>query len=71
VFAPSLENLARIGAVHFTWDETVPLINQLESLLDSIPGASDRRDALGKARGGRLKAADIAERVLELALQTR
>jgi malonate decarboxylase gamma subunit len=30
-----------------------------------------RRDALGKERGGRLKAADIAERVRELALQTR
>ena len=31
----------------------------------------DRRDALGKARRGRLKAADIAERVHDLALQSR
>ena len=30
---------------------------------------SDRRDALGKERGGRLKAAEIAERVRDLALQ--
>ncbi|RDJ21873.1 biotin-independent malonate decarboxylase subunit gamma [Bosea caraganae] len=71
VFAPGLQNLAQTGAVHLTWDEATPLADQLEALLDDLPDARDRRDALGKERGGRLKAADIAERVHGLALQTR
>ena len=71
VFAPGLKNLAQTGAVHFTWDESIPLIDQLEALLREMPDARDSRDALGKQRGGRLKAADIAERVCELAIQNR
>ena len=71
VFAPGLRNLAQTGAVHTTWDEAVPLVDQLEALLGDMPDARDRRDALGKERSGRLKAADIAERVRGLALQTR
>ncbi len=71
VFAPGLQNLAQTGAVHLTWDEAVPLVDQLEALLGSLPDMSDRRGSLGKERGGRLKAADIAERVRGLALQTR
>ena len=71
VFAPGLQNLAQTGAVHITWDEAVPLVDQLEALLGNMPDARDRRGALGKERGGRLKAHDIAERVRGLALQTR
>jgi malonate decarboxylase gamma subunit len=71
VFAPGLRNLAQTGAVHITWDEAVPLVDQLEALLGDMPDARDRRDALGKKRRGRLKAADIAERVRGLALQAR
>jgi malonate decarboxylase gamma subunit len=71
VFAPGLRNLAQTGAVHITWDERVPLVDQLQSLLANMPDARDRRDALGKERGGRLKAHDIAERVRGLALQTQ
>jgi malonate decarboxylase gamma subunit len=71
VFAPGLRNLAQTGAVHITWDEAVPLIDQLEALLRDMPDARDRRDALGKKRSGRLKAADIAKRVRGLALQAR
>jgi len=71
VFAPGLANLARTGAVHLTWDDHTPLVDQLTALLASLPDTEDRRGALGKARGGRSKAADIAERVHELALQTR
>jgi malonate decarboxylase gamma subunit len=71
VFAPGLRNLAQTGAVHVTWDEAVPLVDQLEALLADMPDARDRRDALGKERGGRPKAANIAERVHGLALQTR
>ena len=71
IFAPSLENLARTGAVLATWDPALPLAAQLEALLDRThDDAGDKRDALGKARKGRLKAADIAERVHDLALQS-
>jgi malonate decarboxylase gamma subunit len=71
VFAPGLSNLARMGAVHVTWNNAASLADQMEALLGDMPAAHDRRDALGNERGGRLKAADIAERVRDLALQTR
>ena len=71
VFAPGLKNLAQIGAVHRTWDESLPLVDQLEELLEELPDVRDRRAEIGKKRGGRTKAADIAERVHELAMQTR
>jgi malonate decarboxylase gamma subunit len=71
VFAPGLSNLARMGAVHVSWNDAVSLADQLEVLLADMPDAHDRRDMLGKERGGRLKAAEIAERVRDLALQAR
>jgi malonate decarboxylase gamma subunit len=71
VFAPGLENLAKTGAVHLIWDETASLADQLLSLLGKMPDATDRRGSLGKERNGRPKAADIAERAHDLALQTR
>jgi malonate decarboxylase gamma subunit len=70
VFAPGLSNLAQMGAVHMTWSDAVSLAEQLEALHADMPAVQDRRAALGKERGGRLKAADIAERVRDLALQT-
>lgn len=70
VFAPGLKNLAQTGAVHLTWDPATPLVEQLEALLGNMPGAEDGRGLLGKQRGGRLKAYDIAERVRGLALQS-
>lgn len=71
VFAPGLDNLAQTGAVQLTWDPAVPLVDQLTALLENLPDARDRRDALGKERGGRPKAQDIAERVRGLAVQLR
>ncbi len=71
VFAPGLSNLARMGAVHLIWNDALSLADQLDTLLARMPDAQDRRGALGKERGGRVKAADIAERVRDLALQTR
>jgi malonate decarboxylase gamma subunit len=71
VFAPGLSNLARMGAVHIIWNEADSLADQMGALLADMPAARDRRDALGKERGGRMKAVEIAERVRELALQTR
>ena len=70
VFAPGLSNLARMGAVHVSWSDTASLADQLDNLLANMPAPHDRRDALGKERGGRLKAHDIADRVRELALHT-
>ena len=64
VFAPGLDNLAQTGAVLATWDEKVSLADQLQALLGRDEDGGDQRDRLGKARRGRPKAADIAERVL-------
>lgn len=70
VFAPGLANLAQTGAVHLTWDAGQPLADQLDALLAKLPEPTDRRDVLGRDRGGRPKAAGIAERVSQLALQS-
>lgn len=71
VFAPGLSNLAQMGAVQMTWSNATSLADQLEALFADMPAVHDRRDVLGKDRGGRLKAVDIAERVRDLALQAR
>jgi malonate decarboxylase gamma subunit len=70
VFAPGLDNLAQTGAVLATWDEKTSLAEQLEALLGRTKDGGDQRDHLGKTRNGRPKAADIAERVHDLALQS-
>jgi malonate decarboxylase gamma subunit len=66
VFAPGLENLARTGAIHAVWDAGRPLAQQLAALL-AQPAGRDERDRLGAERGGRPKAAAIAERIMALA----
>ncbi len=66
VFAPGLDNLARMGAVLQTWDPSKRLAEQLAAVLAGMD-AGDHRDALGRDRQGRPKAADIAERVRGLA----
>lgn len=66
VFAPGLDNLAQTGAVLTVWDPAKPLDGQLAALL-AEPPSGDQRDQLGKTRGGRPKAAEIAQRVSELA----
>jgi malonate decarboxylase gamma subunit len=71
VFAPGLENLEQTGGVFATWDGTRSLAEQLQGLLAERRVHHDQRDALGKERNGRPKAADIQERVRELAIQTR
>ncbi len=62
VFAPGLENLAQTGAIHAVWNPDQPLAQQFLALL-AEPAGSDARDRLGQERGGRPKAASIAERV--------
>ena len=70
VFAPGLDNLVQTGAVLATWNESLSLADQLEALLNQAQSGVDRRDQLGKIRNGRPKAADIAERVHDLALKS-
>jgi len=67
VFAPGLDNLAQMGAIAETWDPTRPLSTQLETLLGR-PFDGDVRSRLGLARGGRLKAGAIADRIVALAV---
>ncbi len=68
VFAPGLDNLARTGAVQLLWDDRASLWDQLQTLLSDLPEPGDRRDQLGRERQGRIKAAEISERVHALAL---
>jgi malonate decarboxylase gamma subunit len=70
VFAPGLANLAKTGAVYAIWDEDKPLADQLDALLAALPESRDTRDALGKQRGGRRMAADVAAQVRGLAFQS-
>ena len=63
VFAPGLDNLAKTGAVHQTWDSARSLSDQLAELL-AVPAGDDERERLGLERGGRPKAAGISERVI-------
>ncbi|HEV7777906.1 MAG TPA: biotin-independent malonate decarboxylase subunit gamma [Luteibacter sp.] len=71
VFAPGLANLAQTGGVASILDPDRSLASQLDVALDAFArptGLKDVRDRQGKERNGRPKAADIAERVHELAL---
>ncbi|EIG57924.1 biotin-independent malonate decarboxylase subunit gamma [Bradyrhizobium sp. WSM1253] len=66
VFAPGLDNMVRTGGIQIVWDETAPLAPQLAAVLDR-PIGQDNRGRLGAERGGRRKAADIADRVVAMA----
>lgn len=66
VFAPGLDNLAQTGAIAETWDPATPLAAQFAALL-ARPRQDDDRAALGRDRGGRLKAAAITSEVTTLA----
>lgn len=67
VFAPGLDNLAKTGAVLETFDPAQPLAAQLSELLQRKSAAGDDRDLIGKERGGRPKAYDIAREIERLA----
>lgn len=66
VFAPGIENMVAVGAVRAVLDPDRPIAEQVESLLADLPEIDDR-DRLGAERGGRPKAAEIAERIVEAA----
>ncbi len=66
VFAPGVDNLLRMGAIEALWNDNAKIAEQLAAVLDH-PSGPDNRDEVGAARGGRLKAAEIAARVEALA----
>ena len=62
VFAPGLDPLFKTGAVMMIWDVGTSFDAQLVETLKDMTG-EDRRDVLGKERGGRMVAKDVAQRV--------
>ncbi|TWB02381.1 biotin-independent malonate decarboxylase subunit gamma [Bradyrhizobium stylosanthis] len=66
VFAPGLDNMVKTGGIHVVWDEAAPLAPQLTAVLQRPQGRDDR-GRLGAERGGRRKAAELAERVVAAA----
>ncbi len=71
VFAPGLDNMFQAGAIAAILDPKLPLAAQLDARLAKPLDATDDRDRLGRARQGRPKAADIADRVYGLACAGR
>src|SRR3954452_24737159 len=69
VFAPGLDNMVQTGGVHIVWHAGAPLAAQLPAVLER-PAGRDERDRLGAQRGGRRKAADIADRVVAIAVNS-
>jgi malonate decarboxylase gamma subunit len=76
VFAPGLANLERMGAICETWTTQsspgtrLSLGTQFASLLQRFSQLpQDARDREGERRGGRARAADIAEQVMQQALR--
>ena len=62
VFAPGVDPLFKAGAVTTIWDAHKPFAEQLMGTLSGLSGM-DGRDVLGKDRGGREVAAEVARRV--------
>ena len=62
VFAPGLDNMLATGAVHAVLDPAAPLGPQIAALIADRP-VDDVRDRLGRERGGRPVAAEIADLV--------
>ena len=70
VFAPGLDNMVQTGGIHVVWDADAPLAPQLAAVLER-PATQDDRGRLGGERGGRRKAADIADRVVAVAASSQ
>lgn len=63
IFAPGLDNMVQTGAVQLTLDPDKLLGPQIAALIAEAPTA-DTRDALGRERGGRPLAHEIAALVV-------
>ncbi|SFN78635.1 malonate decarboxylase gamma subunit [Bradyrhizobium sp. Rc3b] len=66
VFAPGLDNMVKTGGIQIVWDADAPLAPQLAAVLRQ-PQGQDDRSRLGANRGGRRKAAELAERIARAA----
>ena len=62
IFAPGIGPLSATGAVAESWDKPEEFATRLDALL-AAPFVGDRRDALGSERGGRMRAASVADLV--------
>ncbi|GJD36659.1 biotin-independent malonate decarboxylase subunit gamma [Methylobacterium aerolatum] len=60
VFAPGLDNMLAMGAVHAVLDPDTALGPQIRDLIAALP-ERDERDRLGRERGGRPVAQAVAE----------
>ncbi len=66
IFAPGAENFYRLGGIHALWSEQDDWSRALADALQHLD-RDDQRAALGAARGGRVLAQSVAERVCALA----
>lgn len=62
IFAPGVENFVQLGGIHEIWPDD--LAARLRAALTAAAGP-DRRRELGRERGGREQAAEVARRVRE------
>ena len=62
IFAPGVENFFQLGGIHEIWPDQ--LAARLKTVLAGNSGP-DRRRELGRERGGRQQAAEVARRVRE------
>ena len=62
IFAPGVENFLQLGGIHEIWPDN--LATRLQAALAAAPGP-DRRRELGRERGGRQQAVEVARRVRE------
>jgi malonate decarboxylase gamma subunit len=67
VFAPGVDNMVKTGSVLEICKDVTALAEKIASLLGASSDHNDNRGLLGKERGGRPKAADIARRIHDLA----
>lgn len=63
VFAPGLDNMVKTGAVQAVLDPQRPLGPQIAAVIDAMP-ERDARDRVGRERGGRPVAEEIAAQVV-------
>jgi len=66
VFAPGVDNMFKTGAVLEICKDVTALAEKIAGLLGASTDPKDTRDQLGKERGGRPKAVDVARRVHDL-----
>jgi malonate decarboxylase gamma subunit len=67
VFAPGVDNMVKTGSVLEVCKNVTALADKIAGLLGALGDHNDNRGLLGRERGGRPKAADVAQRIHDLA----